>query len=258
MKDLVEKHWDYSLHAKYYEYRPNYNPRAIDLLAQYVGSTGSADFVVADLGAGTGNLTIMLLERGVSVVAVEPNDQMRGFGIERTAESSQVKWVKANGTETGIADATANWVTFGSSFNVMDRTLALKEAHRILKPGGYFSCMWNHRNLHDPIQEQAENIIVSFVPDYDRGVRREDQRPVLEEHEHLFGEILYLESDFVVPRTIDQYISAWRSVKNKYWDFATEEGAALFGKITEAMRKELPAEFTIRYTTRAWTAQRVG
>ena len=32
-------------------------------------------------------------------------------------------------------------VTFGSSFNVCDRELALKEVKKILKPKSFFSCM---------------------------------------------------------------------------------------------------------------------
>lgn len=254
---LIEKHWDYSQHAKYYEYRPNYNPKAIDLLVQYVAAVPTDVYQIADIGAGTGNLTIMLLERGLAVTAVEPNDEMREIGIERTISSKNVKWIKANGVETTLADSYANWVTFGSSFNVMDRGVALKETHRVLRKGGFFTCMWNHRNLYDPIQEEAENIIVSFIPNYDRGVRREDQRPIIEQHAALFKEIMYIETDFEVPRTIDEYINAWRSVKNKYWDFSTLEGAKLCSNITDKMREALPSTFSIKYTTRAWTAQRI-
>lgn len=257
MSGLVDRHWDYSLHAKYYEYRPNYHGAAIDLLVKHVGAKPSADYRVVDVGAGTGNLTIMLLERGLHVRAVEPNDAMREIGIERTKSNPNVKWIKANGTETTVESGSADWVAFGSSFNVVDRPAALAETHRILKPGGFFSCMWNHRDLHDPIQNTAEEIIVSLVPSYDRGVRRQDQREMIEKHANLFGEILYLESDFLVPRTVDEYIDAWRSVKNKYWDLSTSEGQALFAAIVEKMRKELPKTFSIRYTTRAWTAKRV-
>lgn len=257
MSQLVERHWDYSLHAKFYEFRPNYHGPAIDLLVHHVGGKPSRDFVVADVGAGTGNLTVMLLERGLNVIAVEPNDDMRNIGIERTGKNDSVKWVKANGTHTTLGDQSVNWVAFGSSFNVLDRAAALKETHRLLKPGGFFSCMWNHRDLADPIQTKAEDIIVSMVPAYDRGVRRQEQRSFIEQHADLFGKILYIEADYEVPRTIEQYINAWRSVKNPHWDLATPEGEKLFGEITDRMRKELPATFGIRYTTRAWTAQKV-
>lgn len=116
--------------------------------------------------------------------------------------------------------------------------------------------MWNHRNLSDPIQKTAEDIIEQFVPDYDRGVRREDQRPFLEKHSTLFRNICFIELDFDVDRTIDEYILAWQSVKNKYWDLDTKDGQELFGKITRQMRKTLPSGFKIQYTTRAWTVEK--
>jgi len=92
------------------------------------------------------------------------------------------------------------------------------------------------------------------VPEYDRGVRREDQRPMIEQNSHLFKDIFYLEIDFDVERTIVEYINAWKSVKNKYWDISTTEGRNMFQKITNTMKRELPVKFTIKYTTRAWTA----
>jgi ubiquinone/menaquinone biosynthesis C-methylase UbiE len=256
MTKLVEKHWDYSKHAEFYKYRPNYSPKAIDMLINYVNATNN-DFLIADIGAGTGNLTIMLLERGLNVDSVEPNDEMRNIGIDITKNYNTVNWTKATGTETTLKSNSYNWVTFGSSFNVIDRELGLKETHRLLKTGGYFTCMWNHRNLNCPIQKQAEDIIEQFVPTYDRGVRREDQRPVLEKYTNLFKNICYTEVDFEVDRTIDEYILAWQSVKNKYWDLDTEEGQILFRNITNKIREVLPANFQIKYTTRAWTMQKV-
>jgi len=188
MKELTENHWNYTKHAKFYEYRPNYAPKAIDALKEYVDAAKKEDFIVADIGAGTGNLSIMLLERGLKTISVEPNDAMREIGIEKT-QGQDIEWIRATGLETTLKDNSVDWVTFGSSFNVMDRDLALKEAHRILKKDGYFSCMWNHRDLNDPIQKQAESIIEEFVPNYERGTRREDQRPIIEKNNNLFDEI---------------------------------------------------------------------
>lgn len=256
-QQLYEKNWDYSSHAQYYEYRPNYSRRAIDALTGYVGAKPGPQYRVADIGAGTGNLSILLLQRGLEVTAVEPNDEMRGIGQRRTENFPGVSWVKAGGTQTTLDAAAFDWVTFGSSFNVMDQDLALAETHRILKPQGFFTCMWNHRDLNDPVQAAGEAIIERFVPQYQRGVRREDQRPVLERNRHLFRDICFLESDFMLQRTIEEYLKAWASVKNRYWDFSSDSGRALFAQISAAMRQELPAEFSMRYTTRAWTAQKI-
>jgi len=245
------------LHAKYYQYRPNYKKEAIDLLCYYVNAQNNKQFQVADIGAGTGNLTLMLLERGLKVIAIEPNDEMLKIGLERTNPyGKNVKWIQANGTNSTLPDACVDWVTFGSSFNVMDRNLALKETHRILKGEGFFTCMWNHRNLDDPIQKIAEDTILEFIPNYDRGIRREDQRLIIEQHKSLFKDIFYMEADFNVKSSVDDYLNAWKSVKNNYWDLSGEQGQTLFAQILSNMRARLPSEFNIQYTTRAWTAKK--
>ena len=253
---LVENVWDYSKHAKFYEFRPNYSPKVIDMLFALVGGGDKEPLKVADIGAGTGNLSIMLLQRGAQVVTVEPNDAMREIGINRT-KGQNIKWIRATGIENGLEGEAFDFVTFGSSFNVMDRSKALNETHRLLKNGGYFSCMWNHRDLDDEIQTKAESIIKELVPSYERGVRREDQRPIIEAHKELFDEISYLEQDFYFTQSLENYILAWQSVKNPYWDLNSDEGKELFARICEKFRENLPNEFRIKYTTRCWSAKKV-
>ncbi|MBZ7945873.1 methyltransferase domain-containing protein [Campylobacter sp. RM10532] len=253
MEKLVEQVWDYTKHAKFYSYRPNYAPKTIDMLITLVGGK---NLKVADIGAGTGNLSIMLLERNCNVVSVEPNDAMREIGIERTKGQS-IEWVRATGIDSTLENSCFDWVTFGSSFNVMDRNEALNEAQRLLKKGGYFSCMWNHRDLNDPMQKIAEDTIIEFVPKYTRGTRREDQRPIIESRKDLFDNIVYIEEDFYFHQSIENYINAWRSVKNPYWDLETKEGNELFEKISQKIIERLPKEFDIKYTTRCWSAKKI-
>lgn len=253
---IVSDEWDYTVHAKYYEFRPNYAKVAIDMLTTLVGGGRSnMPLKVADIGAGSGNLSIMLLEAGAEVSAVEPNDAMREIGIERT-RGQNITWSKATGDDSGLPGGAFDWVCFGSSFNVLDRGKALKEAHRLLKNGGYFSCMWNHRDLADSIQKEAERIITSFIPHYERGVRREDQRPFIESHKELFDSIVYLEADFYFYQSIENYINAWRSVKNPYWDLESSQGSALFERIATKFKEALPESFHIKYTTRCWSARK--
>ena len=243
MQKIVEQVWDYTKHAKFYEFRPNYAPATIDMLVSLVQKNQNKEAIkVADIGAGTGNLSIMLLERGCE--------------IERT-KGQKIEWVRATGIDSTLQKGEFDWVTFGSSFNVMDRVEALKEAHRLLKPRTYFSCMWNHRDLNDPIQKIAEDTIIEFVPHYTRGVRRENQRPIIESHKELFDNIIYIEEDFYFHQSLENYIKAWRSVKNPYWDLETKEGEELFNKITDALKQRLPQELDIKYTTRCWSAKRV-
>ena len=57
----------------YTKYRPSYPQVALDYLYDTVGLDGE----IADIGAGTGIFTKLLLERGSRVTAVEPNQAMR-------------------------------------------------------------------------------------------------------------------------------------------------------------------------------------
>lgn len=79
----------------------------------------------------------------------------------------------------------------------------------------------------------------------------------MESRKDLFDNIIYLEEDFYFHQSIDNYINAWKSVKNPYWDLETSEGNALFENISNAMREALPSEFSIKYTTRCWSARKV-
>ncbi|AXP09027.1 class I SAM-dependent methyltransferase [Campylobacter hepaticus] len=253
MEKLVENKWDYTKHAKFYSYRPNYAPKTIDMLIKLIGKK---DIRVADIGAGTGNLSIMLLERGCEVISVEPNDAMREIGVDRT-KGENITWVRAVANNSTLESGTFDWVTFGSSFDVIDRNESLQEAYRLLKKEGYFTCMWNHRDLNDPIQKIAEDTILEFVPNYTRGTRREDQRPVIENRKDLFDNIVYTEEDFYFHQSIENYINAWKSVKNKYWDVATKEGEELLNNIMNKIKERLPKEFSIKYTTRTWSAKKI-
>lgn len=253
-----KENWDYSLQAKYYKFRPSYCEQAIDVLVKWVGARKDKSYTVADIGAGTGNLAIMLLKRGFDVIAVEPNDEMASIGKKETSQFKNIKWIKATGISTALKKESVNWAAFGSSFNVMDRNTALKEAHRILRKKGFFTCIWNHRDLEDPIQKKVEDEIIKLIPAYDRGARREDQRFIIEQNKNLFENIFYTEVDFNISITRENYINAWKSVRNKYWDLSAKNGRELFKKIARFIRENIPEEFDVKYTTRAWTAQKKG
>ena len=60
--------------AKFYHSRPTYPAECIDYLIQAYGLEENS--VIADIGAGTGILSIPFLERGMTVFSVEPNSDM--------------------------------------------------------------------------------------------------------------------------------------------------------------------------------------
>jgi ubiquinone/menaquinone biosynthesis C-methylase UbiE len=179
--------------------------------------------------------------------------RVRANGIKRTEKLVNVHWHEGTGEATGQATQAFDTVTFGSSFNVCDRQQAIKETARILKPCGWFACMWNHRQLDDPIQSQIETIIKGRVSGFGYGTRREDQTVVIDAS-GLFGPVVHLDSRVMHEQTIEECVEAWRS-------HATLERQAgpVFHDIVAAIENYLhtlgTSSIQIPYSTNIWVAQ---
>jgi ubiquinone/menaquinone biosynthesis C-methylase UbiE len=248
---MIKTQWDYTKLAETYSLRPEYAPAAIDAMIS-ITEICSGD-QVCDIGAGVGHLTIPLLERELHVTAVEPNDAMRQRGIERTKQFEKVRWHEATGEATEQEESSFELVTFGSSFNVCDRAKALQESARLLKPMRWFACMWNHRDLNDPIQAGIESIIESTLGKYDYGTRREDQTNVINQS-GLFGPVIRLEADVIHRQGVDECIAAWRS----HGTLQRQAGARfdqIIQAIEEYVRSNSNTFIHVPFTTRIWLAQ---
>ncbi|MEM7406428.1 MAG: class I SAM-dependent methyltransferase [Pseudomonadota bacterium] len=245
---MLEVTWDYTALAATYDKRGDYADLAIDKLLDRAAP--DRNLPIADIGAGTGKLTKMLLARGFTVNAVEPNDAMRGFGIDNTAGESVV-WSVGTGEATGLDASAHDLVTFGSSFNVTDRQAALKEVARLLKPDGWFACMWNHRNLETALQRACEDAIKQRIDDYGYGTRREDQTEVIRASS-LFRPSEFIEESVVhqIPRA--DFMAAWASHGT-----LQRQAGDKFNDVIEAIDAAVPDDpvLDVEYTTRLWCAQ---
>jgi len=141
----------------YVKYRPSYPPEAIDCLMAACGL--APGMAVADIGAGTGKLARLLLERGLAVHAVEPNDAMRGAMEQALAGAPGLHPVRASAEETGLPATSVEAVTAAQAFHWFDRARFKEECRRILKPGGKVALVWNKRDLSDPFMAAYEDVI---------------------------------------------------------------------------------------------------
>jgi ubiquinone/menaquinone biosynthesis C-methylase UbiE len=243
--------WDYTELAAHYDLRADYCSNAIDRLLSSVGVKSST--LIADIGAGTGKLAIPLARRGCIVAAVEPNLEMRKYGVRNT-QGLNVVWSQGTAEHSGLASGQFRLTTFGSSFNVVDRAKALAEVDRLLTSDGWIACLWNHRDLQDPLQAEIEGIIRRQIPQYDYGTRREDPTAVMTAS-GLFNSVMKIEEAFTVSASGADYIEAWRSHATLHRQ-AGENFSAVIAEIDAAI-----GEFTnlsIPYVTRIWYAQRAS
>lgn len=247
----MKTEWDYTELAEAYLKRPDYAQEAIEKMFSIAGVKKGDS--ACDVGAGAAHLTLKLAEYGMNVCAVEPNDAMRANGIRRTRTFETVRWFEGVGEHTGMEADAFDLVTFGSSFNVCNRQEALEEAKRILKRKGWFACMWNHRDLDDPLQKEIEDILKREIADYSYGSRREDQTEVIKQS-GLFKEVIYVEGAVLHEILAEDFIEGWKSHGT-----VQRQSKDKFDVINEEIRKVVESKgskyIKVPYTTRIWMAQ---
>ena len=102
--------------------------------------------VLIDLAGGTGDIALRFLKRGGSHVhVVDINPDMISAGKKRRdikAYSNQLDWTVASAEDIPLQTGTAERVTISFGLrNVTNRDMTLREAFRVLKPGGRFCCL---------------------------------------------------------------------------------------------------------------------
>jgi SAM-dependent methyltransferase len=127
--------------ADYERGRPEWPDDAIDHAVERLGLT--EDAVVLDLGAGTGKLTRKLVPRFHRVVAVEPDDAMRGL-LEQLVGGAVALPGAAHDLPLGDGEVGAVFV--GEAFHWFAGARELGEIARVLSPGGGLVLLW-HRPL---------------------------------------------------------------------------------------------------------------
>ena len=140
--------------AAYERGRPSYPPEAIDWLLP----RGAHD--VLDLGAGTGKLTTRLVERGLTVVAVDPIPEMLEVLTNSLPDTPALL---GTAEEIPLPDNSVDAVLVAQAWHWFDPTRAVIEVARVLRPGGRLGLVWNTRDER-----------MGWVRDLGRIIGRED------------------------------------------------------------------------------------
>ena len=249
---------DFTKLAKDYINRVGYSHVALSVIQSAIEKQNGVIFRVADVGAGTGKLTLDLESLGCVGFAVEPNDAMRAEGIKAFEGRDTFSWSKGSAEQTGLPDNSVDWVLMGSSFHWADTAVALKEFHRILKPGGFFTAIWNPRNIESSaFHMDIENTIREMVPDLKRnssGSRSnmKDMESKLLSTEY-FTDLFLVETPHNAVMTKERYMGAWRSVN----DIQAQAGEERFQEILNMIENKISDmdTITVPYLSRAFTVR---
>ena len=100
---------------------------------------------IIDVAAGTGDLAKMISKKNTNkdiFCCVEPNKEMFETGKKRLKSHTNIKWYLNSAENLPFKDNTFDFYTISFGIrNVTNINLCLKEAFRVLKPGGRFMCL---------------------------------------------------------------------------------------------------------------------
>ena len=155
----------------YVKYRPGYPAEIIPLLQTDCGLT--PDWVIADIGSGTGLMTKLFLTNSNRVFGVEPNAGMRAAGEQALASFPNFVSIEATAEATTLPDQSVELIVAGQAFHWFDRAQARAEFQRILRPAGWVVLIWNGFRVEtSPVIRGYQDIVLRYGTDY-KEVNRE-------------------------------------------------------------------------------------
>lgn len=140
----------------YDRWRPSYPAAAVDWLAP------AAPARVADVGAGTGKLTEVLLARGLDVESVEPDERMLAV-LGRNNPTARPH--HSSSTRIPVEDASLDAVLVADAWHWFNPEPTITEVRRVLKNGGWLGLVWNV--AAEPI-EDWERVLADDSDEYNR------------------------------------------------------------------------------------------
>ena len=100
---------------------------------------------LVDVASGTGDIAKMyskIVKNTATISCVEPNEKMFQVGKANLNKFKNINWYKARAEKLPFNSNTYDFYTISYGLrNVSDINLALKEAYRVIKPGGRFMCL---------------------------------------------------------------------------------------------------------------------
>lgn len=144
----------------------------------------------ADIGAGTGIFTKLLLDNEHKVYAVEPSGDMRDKLNKLKHDYTDIEIINGTAENTGIKDKSIDLIVSAQSLHWFDLQKAKIEFKRILKDRNLCLFIWNERtSTNNSFTSAYESLIHEFVNNYESYITKG-------------SDVILRLNDFVYPATI--------------------------------------------------------
>ena len=147
----------------YARYRPTYPDTAVNFVLERCGLAGGS--VLVDVGCGTGISSRLFAARGLRVIGIEPNADMRREAQAEPAPPGRAApdYRAGRAEATGLEAACADGVLAAQAFHWFEPEATLAEFARVLRPGGWVVLLWNTRDDRDPFTAAYGKLVWSLT-----------------------------------------------------------------------------------------------
>ena len=98
-----------------------------------------------DVASGTGDIAKLFSKKGNNIpeiTCIEPNNEMFQEGKNNLKDYKNIKWINAKAESLPVKNNVYDFYSISYGIrNVTDINKSLREAYRVLKPGGRFMCL---------------------------------------------------------------------------------------------------------------------
>lgn len=124
---------------------------------------------VLDVAGGTGDISFLMYKAGQPNITVSDiNPDMLKVGQARAADRGligKLQWQEANAETLPFADGSFDVYTIAFGLrNVTHIDVALREAFRVLRPGGRFFCLEFSRPAYEPLRKMYDAYSFNVIP----------------------------------------------------------------------------------------------
>jgi SAM-dependent methyltransferase len=148
----------------YAAFRPSYPPEAIDAALDGLGDPHA--LTIADVGAGTGISARLFAERGATVIAIEPNADMR----QAARHDPRVSWRDGTGECTHLADASVDAVVACQAFHWFATPEAMQEFRRVARRRA--ALLQYERDERDAFTKEYGDVVRAYATDDTEALRQ--------------------------------------------------------------------------------------
>lgn len=147
-----------------YDARPGYPDAVFEILAAECGLGPGTR--VLEIGPGTGQATLPMLDRGATITAVEPGAELARLVAARCGDRA-FEVVVGTFETADLPVEPFDLVAGGTSFHWVDPDVGIRRAAEHLRPGGWLAlwwALWGDPEREDPFTDALEPILREKAP----------------------------------------------------------------------------------------------